>query len=706
MIDRRSEVGITFKTLTTLEQVVEAVDVCRQVGVCTFDLETGGLEYWNKKLPVTILAFAAQPGHVYCVPLQHPETYTAMTGITDPEDILTWRQDMERTWTSAVMNVFSSLLYDESVDKVAHNVKFDLHWLRRFIDLGRCAGRWYDTMLMSHLVDENRRHNLDDLTKTQVPHLAGYKLKLKTNEEWSNCPLDKLIPYAATDVHITMMLRLQFEPIMLEDPREYLYYRSLTAPVLWVLEEMEFNGCYIDRERVLESIEWAHQQEKSLLEELMAHPSLTLYEAKVRQLKDQEEIQRLVDLQSKHKEGGHHHTRYQVKIDALRSGQETVYEGLNLASPEQVADFVYSPIGLNLKERKGHGASTSRDVLKTYDNEWLELLAAWRQVTKMRSTYYEPILSYTDEEGYLHGSLQQTGTRTGRLSSSDPNLQNLPVRTPLKHPVAKEAVSRVKSFFTAPEGFRFMALDMSQAELRTIANVSGDPTMIEAYINGIDLHSLTASRIMGVSYEEFMALEKTDATTFKFYRTMAKGANFGLVYGIGPAGYIAYLADKYGVFIDDAQEKVHRAAFFKVYRRLKTWHDEYKAKLTKFKYVRTLFGRKRRLPDVDSRDRVLWAKALRNAINNPIQGTSAEYCFLAMALLKMRQPRSVRLFNNIHDALYCRVPEHLEAYQAELANVTFENLPLHLFDIAPERSPVKMTVDVEVGDSWLNLSKI
>lgn len=683
------KIEVVVKTIETLEQMDEAVQSCFDTGVCTFDLETGGLKYWDPEYPITILAFSPQPGLVYCAPIQHSEA---------PE---------YSRWDTHIFEKFRPVLESPDVDKIAHNAKFDLHWLRRYHNIFNYRGRWYDTMLMAHVIDENRKVGLKDLTRKLYPEYAGYELKFKTDYEWANAPMHRLVPYAAIDVHLTQMLRIQYEQELLKDERLYRYFRSMSMPVMWLLEELEYNGMPVDRAYVEESIKWVEANIEQMEFELRTNEHYIYYEKqRSKQLMDIE-MDNLLQKQAKHKEGSHYYKQYQAKIDAIKAGEFEV-EPLNFNSPAQVEQFIYSKHGLGLPNM----GTTSRNVLKDFENPWLDLLMAYKQLNKMHGTYYLPILNMIDGNNRLHGNLNQIGTRTGRLSSSEPNLQNLPVRTPLKNKIAIESVKRVKRFFAATDGDVLLGADMSQAELRTIANVSGDPTMIKAYLDGIDLHTLTASRIYGCSYEDFLKLKVDKPEVFTLYRTMAKGANFGLVYGAGPTTYMAYLAENYGVVINPDEEKIHRAALFGVYRGLKPWHQTYEARLQKFGYVRTLFGRKRNLPDIfiKGHDREAWglrSKALRNAINSPIQGTSAEYCLLAMVLIRWRLHNIMKLINNIHDATYgTNKPKHNE-FVAAVFGETFTKLPIEkLFDIGKDRSPVPMGVDISVGPNWAELEDV
>lgn len=699
--DSLKEVGVKDPVLCasipieSVKDMEEAVKACFITGVCTFDLETAGLKYWDSSKIITILSFSAQPGTVYSVALQHHEA-----------------PQISR-WTETILDIFRTVLESPDIDKIAHNAKFDIHWLRRYHNVFNYQGRWYDTMIMAQLINENRKVNLKDLARPYFPEYAGYELKLKTDEEWATCPMHLLRPYADIDVHQTQMLRIIYEEELLKDERLYRFFRSMSMPVMRLLEEIEYNGMPVNRPFVKESIDWITAQIEKYEFDIRMHPSYINYEKHRKLDLEVKMISEYQIKQEKHKEGSKWWTTYQTRIQEIKQGL-IVIEPLNFASPKQVEGFLFSKEGLNLPNM----GTTAYGVLKDFNNDWVEMYAILKHLYKMEGTYYQPIYTMSAQDSKLHGSLNQVVARTGRLSSSEPNLQNLPVRTPLKHPIAKEAVKRVKQFFAAPEGYSFIGGDMSQAELRTIANVSGDKTMIESYLKGIDLHTLTASRIYSevlnrpVSYEEFLGLKITAPDIFTLYRTMAKGANFGLVYGAQAKTYIRYLLENYGVLIDEKGYSAHSNAIFGTYIGLKPWHKTYEERCKKFGYVRSLFGRKRNLPDVwiKGNDKISWSlrsKALRNAINSPIQGTSAEYCLLSMVLIRWRLHYTTRLINNIHDAVYSINVQKHNKFVCAVMGETFKDLPVEkLFEITKERSPVPMGVDIQIGTNWSNIEDI
>ena len=282
-------------------------------------------------------------------------------------------------------------------------------------------------------------------------------------------------------------------------------------------------------------------------------------------------------------------------------------------------------------------------------------------------------------------------------SSSGPNLQNIPTRTRQDDEDVMWAIKQVKKFFKVPDGFVGLQFDFSQAELRLIANFSGDETMKSVYLEGKDIHSMTGARIAGMDYDSFLESEN-----FKRGRNDAKSANFGLVYDISIPGYIAYIRNATGKLISEDTAKNHRDSLFGVYKKLKNWHMEYKAKAQRFGYVRTLFGRKRRLPDVNHRVSSIASKAMRNAINSPIQGSGGEWTIFVMALLDIVLPSKCYFFNTVHDSFFLYCPKDLVPYVCSLVKKYAEKPPVvRYFDCREDRLEVSMKIDLELSDkSW------
>jgi DNA polymerase-1 len=333
--------------------------------------------------------------------------------------------------------------------------------------------------------------------------------------------------------------------------------------------------------------------------------------------------------------------------------------------------------------------------LLTDKTGFVDNLLALRQLKKILSTYLEAILARMDRHHRIHGTFNQHGTKTGRLSSSDPNLQNIIKRT--KYKKVEEAVAMVMRCFVPPARDKVVQADYSQAELRMIAHYAGEDNMLNAYNNGEDLHALTAATTLGISLDAFKKLPDDKR---KRSRYEAKSTNFGFIYGMSPEGFKEYARTSYGIDVTLKQAQDRRKAFFSKYSKLPEYHKTYIAKAKKFGYVRTLFGRKVRLPEIYSNEQFKQGHAERNAINSPIQGTAGEMMIFAIALLYRRAP-GLQTVNTIHDSLV-----YYGGQYNDLVKETMENLPM-LEYFGRDVNTVSMAVDFEESESsWGELKEV
>ena len=675
IIELKSIDNTFVKTIKEIQHVdftsfKKAIDQCIENGVVCFDFETTGLEFYAGDVP-TMLIFSDRPGISHYIVL-----------------------DREGGVGTAVTKKVCRYLYDhvlmnKEVIKIGQNLKFDITFVRSVIgERVRPVGTLYDTQILSHLINENnRQHNLDSLVLRHEPGYAGFKKAMK-NVDWATVPLSDLVPYACKDVHTTLLISATLVAEMVKDQRLVDYYHNLSMPLIYLLADMAFNGVDIDSDMIKEEVRKKEKDIADMEGELLNHPSMQWYLSQKLEIQKKEEREEIELRMLKHKEGSVQYKKYQSRLEQLDDMQVS----FNLNSNDQVADFL-NAIGVKVKNVDKH-------TLADHDHPWISLWQAYKQVSKMVSTYYVGILNHS-HQNKLYGSFLQTGTVTHRLSSMNPNMQNLPVRSRISEPRAQDALKKVKSFFSVDKGWTFVGADMSQAELRTIANVSGDRTMQNVYLSGMDIHTLTASSITGMSYENFLALKTTDPKTFADHRFGAKGANFGMVYRISAASYIVYLKQQYGIEIDSETEAVHRNSIFGTYKELKKWHNTYVNKAKAFKQVRSLFGTCRRLPDIDSDEGFKRSSAEREAINAPIQETSVQYCLLSMVLInEIAAGLPIYLQLQIHDAVYGKVKDGYVDFTYELFNACFSEPPIELFGIDKKRMVVPMAIDFEVGQSW------
>lgn len=673
-----------WRLVKTTEDLHLLMDYCERLEVGCFDYETSSLEIHDDDFYAIVLGISFQPGGGWVIPLEH------------------WEHPISPETRQEWLDILNERFFgNPRIQKIAHNLKFDIQVSKK-IGISKFKGRFDDTMLMHHLLNENKLHGLKEIAPEYYPEFEGYEDEVK-KYKWVEVPLKLLAPYCVTDTDLTLRLHTAFEDWLLEDEFLYTIYRNLTMPVSRALQEMEWEGAFIDVDFNLRAIADA----KLLVDEqealLKKHPKVKRFEAAEREIVNAKAIQALEE-----KIGMAKLDRsirgYKDKIEQIKTGQVDEYAGINFASPPQMARLFYEPHGFKFKKpydkkKKGEGTGTGKDIIAEFNDKsgFVEGLLLYRSLQKTLSTYLEGIHKRLDKYNRLHTSFLVHGTTTGRLSSRDPNLQNLPTGAKAKDPKEKEVVKWVKKLFVAPEGYVIMQADFSQAELRIVADYAVEDNMIAAYKAGKDIHAVTGAKLSGYAFEDFMQLPKDD---IKRYRTMAKPANFGLIYGQSAPGYQVYAKNNYGVVLSDKEASKHRDQFFELYPKLLDYHDLYIEKAKRYGYVRTIYGRKRRLPDINSFDKMKRGDAERQAINSPIQGTAGEFTLFSIALLRDRLHPRVKIFNTVHDSIVFYIPTDLLKESAEMIRLTCENLP-NLEYFARSMKHLGMKVDLEYSAlSW------
>lgn len=664
-----------FKVINTLKDFSEVYGFIQEVGVFCFDFETSGLEWHIDTHYPTLISISFNAGFSYIIPLYHNESPFGEIDI------------------DFIFKHFKILIEDPNIVKVGHNLKFDLLWMKRYANFDKARGQCIDTMLCDHLLDETRPKGLKELVKIYHPEYSGYEIKDY------NIELQQLAQYAAIDSDMTYRLYVQFTQELLnddEDSRLYIYLRNISSPAVSLFVETEFRGMLIDKNKIQEGIEFCEKVLEDLEHTLRNFKEIKIYEQYNFNTQKEKAREELLDNISRAK--GKKLENYNLQLNELESNFK--HEPLNFASTKQLGNFIYSDEGLGKPEfydsyEKKYTRSTSKEALQEVDHPFVTELTAFRSVSKMLSTYYKSILEKTDDFNYLHGSFNLAGTVTGRLSSSDPNLQNIPVRTKSSNPNVQEVIYKIKEFFIAPKDRLFVEYDYSQAELRMIANFSGDETMIDSYMNDKDIHSITAAKLLKMSIEDFNKLDKDKISKS---RTLAKGANFGLVYGAKVDTYVDYLKTQYGIKISKKEGEEHKKAFFDTYKQLKKWHEIYIAKAKKYGYVRTLFGRKRRLENIHSTNPSLRSQDERYSINSPIQGSSGEWTIFSIVLIC--KILDIEFINTIHDAKYFYIfKDKFEKYDGIIREISTYPFLDEFFKI--EKPEVLMKLDMNYSDeNW------
>ncbi len=513
------------------------------------------------------------------------------------------------------------LLADDAVRKVAHHAKYDLTVLGRHAL--PVAGLDFDTMVAAYLLNEKGLGLKDlaltrlNLEMTPISDLIG---KGKSQLSMAQVPPEQVAPYASADAAVTMRLSEMFEP-ELRAQGLWTLFADVEMPLVPVLAKMEDDGVGLD---------------------------VTALQRLSRDL-----FQRIGDLE----------------------GQiyEAVGHRFNINSTQQLAGVLFEELQLDKSRRTKTGYSTDSAVLEDLRGKHviIDLILEHRQLTKLKSTYVDALPLLVDpRDGRVHTSYNQTVTSTGRLSSSDPNLQNIPIRTDIG--------KQVRAAFVAPEGSLLLAADYSQVELRILAHVSGDSELQATFARGEDVHAATAARIFDVP------LEQVDSSQ----RRVAKGINFGIVYGMGDFG----LAQRTELDQKDASRFI--ADYFGHHPGVKRYLDETKRSAKELGYVSTLLGRRRYLPELKSSNRMVSSAAERMAVNMPIQGTAADIIKIAMVRLSQEMARRglrSRMILQVHDELIFEVPlKEMETMRPLVVDLMENALPMS----------VALKVDVSEGQNW------
>ena len=487
--------------------------------------------------------------------------------------------------TDIVLRLAPALQHPE-IEKVGQNIKFDILVLRKYGV--RVKGPLFDTMLAHYLLNPELRHGMDYLAETYLKYktvpiedLIGPKGKKQASMR--TVPIEQIKEYAAEDADVTLRLKHYFAPLLKQEGLESLFF-EMEMPLIYVLAEMEATGVKLDTNALKQSSEVLSQQLSALEESIY-------------------------DL----------------------AGQS-----FNINSTKQVGEILFDKLKLDekAKKTKNGGYSTSEEVLEKIRGKHpiVDKLLEYRGIKKLLSTYIDALPALIHPEtGKIHTSFNQAVTATGRLSSTNPNLQNIPVRDELGREIRK-------AFIADDDDCIFFSADYSQIELRLMAHLSNDPHMVEAFCSGADIHAATAAKIYGIPVEEVTS----------DMRRKAKTANFGIIYGISVFG----LAERLSIPRAESKELID--GYFQTYPRIKEYMEE-SIRVAKEKgYVETLFKRKRFLPDINSHNAIVRGYAERNAINAPIQGSAADIIKLAMIRIHQRfeaEHLKSRMILQVHDEL-------------------------------------------------------
>ncbi|OWF73977.1 DNA polymerase I [Yersinia frederiksenii] len=596
-----------YQTILDEKSLADWIERLKKAEVFAFDTETDGLDTLSSNL--IGFSFAVAPGEAAYLPVAH--------------DYLDAPAQLDRDWVLAQLK---PLLEDDKALKVGQNLKFDQSMLARYgINLRGIA---FDTMLESYVLDSVAgRHDMDSLAERYLNHktitfeeIAG---KGKNQLTFNQIALEQAGPYAAEDADVTLQLHLVLWPKLQQSEGLKRVFQEIEMPLLPVLSRIERTGVLIDQ-----NILAAHSKELT------------------------------------------------IRLDELeKQAHKLADEPFNLASPKQLQVILYEKQKLPiLKKTPGGAASTNEEVLAelALDYPLPKVILEYRGLAKLKSTYTDKLpLMINPVSGRVHTSYHQAVTATGRLSSRDPNLQNIPVRN--------EEGRRIRQAFIAPQGYRIMAADYSQIELRIMAHLSQDKGLLAAFAAGKDIHRATAAEVFGLPLEKVTNEQ----------RRSAKAINFGLIYGMSAFG----LARQLNIPRGEAQR--YMDLYFERYPGVLEYMERTRKQAADQGYVTTLDGRRLYLPDIHSRNATRRKAAEREAINAPMQGTAADIIKRAMiavdAWLQQEPEPKVRVIMQVHDELVFEVHESVvESAEQKVRELMEQSMQL----------AVPLKVDVGVGDNW------
>lgn len=715
-----------FSWAKTMADVKKVVKYCKMTGYCAHDYETSGHHSSDHRGYPTCISIAFQPGYAYVIPLAHKDSPLRKGN----------------KWKRVLKYIGRELIQNDRIVKVAHNFKFEHGWWLKYGI--RPRGVILDTMLMKYLLNEKRPHDLKSLAYSFFPQYANYSIKgedtERTPEEvvqfWSNVPLETLAPYNALDSDLCLRLAIYLEQ-RIRECGFYQLYRNLLEMASYNLAEVESRGYLVDRPY----LDGLCESYKTKIEEaeakMYAVPSLVKYnkkrvkaakkalldglleqiEIKTNELDNTTDKKKLGSLQRSITNLQKKYDNYSAGVGLTKKDKESL-QPLNLKSVKQLIDFLYyNKYGLRLPiikytedkktKKPTKNPATSEDVLLELKDKdetgFIETLLKYREITKLYSTYIVGIRDILNPDNTLHGSFLIHGTVTGRLSSRNPNLQNMPRDTTAKD---------IKYMFVCPKGKVMMQLDYSQAELRVVAGWSQDKQMLEWFRVGHDIHLATACKKYKISYEDAYKIysneDDPNYKTWKVRRKQAKTIGFGVLYQQGPNHLKESLSTP-----DHKATKEEAIEFldewFDTFPRIRKFVKKQQKFAEEHGYVVSPFGRKRRLPEArNKREQGKYAKALRDAVNAPIQGTASDFALFSSILIREqimqgKLPASIEQIGTIHDSIMFYLdPKDMN-----------DEVVDHLFNICKDPDTQKyfgfklkgitMAVDFELGLRWSKL---
>ena len=624
----------SYELVTTTDALSRWIDEARSQGFIAIDTETTSLNASSASLVGVALATA--PGKACYIPLRHvaPVSEGAAQGGLDfagdaevAETVM-----LEQMDEAEALSLLRGLCADPSILKIGHNLKYDAHVLSLEQNGGLSLTPVDDTMCLSYVLDAGRteRHGLDylalsllDIQTIKYQDVCGKGAKQISFAEVSP---EAACTYASEDADITLRLWTMLKPRLAREGMSSVYER-LERPLIPILAHMEAAGIKVDTQLL-----------HGLSQDFAGR--IQILEGEIHQLAG---------------------------------------ETFNIASPKQLGEILFEKLGYEGGKKSKTGAfSTGADILEDMAENGVEIarkVLDYRQLAKLKSTYTDALMaSVNNRTGRVHTSFSMVGASTGRLSSSDPNLQNIPIRT--------QEGRQIRGAFIARPGCKLISADYSQIELRLVAHVAQEKTMLEAFRNGVDIHAQTASEVFGVP------LDQMDAET----RRRSKAINFGIVYGISAFGLSRQLS------IPQSEARDYIATYLDRFPGIRTYMNDAREFAREHLYVETLFGRRIHIEQIGASNQAMRGFSERQAINAPIQGSAADIIKRAMICLPAElaaQGLAADMLLQVHDELIFEVPEEQAEQSVQLIKSVMENAASPVVQLS-----VPLVVDAGIADSW------
>jgi len=601
------DIARDYKIITSEDDFLSWLALLEKAELFAFDTETTSLDYMQAKL--VGLSFCIEAGKAAYVPVAH--------------DYIDAPQQLELTWVLAQLK---ALLESEKHLKVGQNLKYDAHVLKNYdINLSGVA---FDTMIESYCYNSiATRHNMDALAEKylgiKTVHFEDIAGKGKKQLTFNQIDVEKAGHYAAEDADITLRLHQTIYPKLANNKAQLAVFKDIEMPLMPVLMQMEHTGVLIDSD---------------LLDQQSHAIGTRLSELEIQA----------------HNIAGH---------------------SFNLSSPKQLQQILFEELKIPVIKKTPKGApSTAEEVLQelALDYPLPKVILEHRGLSKLKSTYTDKLpLMINSESGRVHTSYQQAVTATGRLSSTDPNLQNIPIRS--------EEGRKIRQAFIAPENHKIVAIDYSQIELRIMAHLSNDIGLVKAFSEGKDIHQATAAEIFSIPLDEVTSEQ----------RRSAKAINFGLIYGMSAFGLSKQLG------IDRKQAQAYMDVYFKRYPSVLTYMEKTRQLASEQGYVETLLGRRLYLPDINAKNQMRKKAAERAAINAPMQGTAADIIKKAMLVvaqwLNENKTLDIKMTMQVHDELIFEIhQQHIDEVVPKLVELMNNAVKLN----------VPLIAEYGIGENW------